>query len=455
MTLNREQKAAMTWVMENPTESAAILGGAGTGKSHVLLSILAALEQKTHVAAPTGIAAVNVNGTTLYKFLGAQLGFEGETMESVKRFALECLKDPKKRRKVAYLQHVHTLVIDEISMVHASFFRNMDTYLRVIRDAHQLPMGGIRVIMVGDFLQLPPVDKNKNSAPWDTIFVFETESWVKLNPRIFILEHSYRQEGDQRFFHLLKELRWGLLSSASKALLQRYVRKPPPSVGVPMSLMPKNDAVDAINKKHIDAIPQPLMSFKAMDTGAPHLLRDLRALPLVNLKVGAQVMLLKNLTLATGRTKLAPGQAPPPDRTLPNGAIGRVVGFSGEAGGPPGDPLVEFPTIGNVEAHVRLVRSEMFDVVEAMGERPVASRLQHPLVVAYAMSIHKAQGQTIASPIFTSTKDIFDPGMFYVLLSRAKSIEQLYLQELDVTKIFANEKAVAFMRQYETMPRVQ
>lgn len=168
-------------------------------------------------------------------------------------------------------------------------------------------------------------------------------------------------------------------------------------------------------------------------------------------------MLLKNLTVEKVKTaKTVDGQLVlvAEERILPNGAIGKVVGFTGGNENGTGFPEVEFPTIGNVPAHVRVIRPEMFDIVEIMNEPPVASRLQYPLVVSYAMSIHKAQGQTIACPIFTSTKDIFDAGMFYVLLSRAKTMDQLYLQELDTTKIFANEKAVAFMKQYETMPVV-
>lgn len=463
MPLNSAQTSAVQWIINNPTLSALITGGAGTGKSHVLREVLDELERHkvrtVHVTAPTGIAAVNVFGVTLYKFLGLQAGFEAMTPDQVVEYGKKFIKDPKWYAKRKTLEKVHTLVIDEISMLHAKFFRNMDTLLRIIKGRSREPFGGIRLIMVGDFLQLPPVEKGRNLDEAEPLFAFETENWVALNPHIFVLEDSFRQADDQRFFRLLKEIRWGVISEESKQLLKEYVRTLPVELGDKprMTLMPKNLDVDRINKEHIDAIQEPLMTFKGIDMGQAHLLREIRALPQIELKTGAQVMLLKNITIK--RPKVldlmdVDDDAPDAD-ILPNGAIGRVESFEGGTETSVGTPVVAFPTIGALAAHSRKIHMAQFDIVEVMGEKPLATRLQYPLIASYAMSIHKAQGQTIACPIITSTKEIFAAGQFYVLLSRAKSIDQLYLEDLDTSKIYAHPKAVAFMKTIETMPEIR
>ncbi len=459
MSLDPKQTFILQWILQNKRIPVWFTGGAGTGKSHLLRATLRAFE--THgirgvsVTAPTGIAAVNVGGVTLHKFLGIQMGFENMTTEQVREYAKAFKKDPKFANKWVSIRRVTILVIDEISMVHAKMFRNMDTLLRELRGRPDHPFGGIRLIMVGDFLQLPPVP-DKKDKPTDPLFVFETENWTTLDPHIFVLEHSFRQENDEPFFEVLNDIRWGKVTEKTKKALRACVRTLPEDyVGPRMTLMPRNDSVDMINKMHIDAIKEPLKVYTANDIGAAHLLKDIRALPRIELKKGAQVMLLKNINVKRARSMdMMMGDeeddAPPEVDILPNGAIGCVSGFDGETDTDPGSPKVDFPTIGNIAAHTRTLSIAMFDIVETMGEKPVATRMQLPLVASYAMSIHKAQGQTITCPIVTATSRIFGPGMFYVLLSRAQRLDQLYLDDLDLTKITTNAKAVAFMRALDT-----
>lgn len=458
MSLDPKQTFILQWIIKNTKKAVWVTGGAGTGKSFLLRAVLRAFETHTvrgvSVTAPTGIAAVNVSGMTLHKFLGIQMGFENMTTERVFEYAAAFVKDPKYSNKCKKIRSVNILVIDEISMVHAKMYKNMDTLLRAIRGRPRDPFGGVRLFMVGDFLQLPPVP-DKKDKPSDPLFVFETENWKTLDPQIFVLEHSFRQENDELFFEVLNEIRWGVVSEKTKKALRACVRTlPADHTGPQMTLMPRNDSVDRINKMHIDAINEPLKVYTANDFGPDHLLKDIRALPRIELKKGAQVMLLKNITIKRPRV-LDPMEededdAPPEVDILPNGAIGRVSGFEGESDMNPGSPQVDFPTIGNIEAHTRTLGVAMFDIVETMGEKPVASRMQLPLVASYAMSIHKAQGQTITCPIVTATSRIFGPGMFYVLLSRAQRLDQLYLDDLDLTKITTHPRAVAFMRALET-----
>src|SRR5688572_23991845 len=188
MALSTAQAAVRQWILTNPTQSLWATGGAGTGKSFVLRACLDAFAQRrfrgVHVSAPTGIAAVNVSGMTLHKFLGIQPGFENMSTEAVLEWVKTFKENPLNRFKLLKLRTVHTLVIDEISMVHAKFFMNMDTLLREVREQPRKPFGGVRLFMVGDFLQLPPVQDNKKAAasPDEPLFVFETENWRALDP---------------------------------------------------------------------------------------------------------------------------------------------------------------------------------------------------------------------------------------------------------------------------------
>src|SRR6185503_7052106 len=426
MALVGVQKDVLQWALTNPTKSAFITGGAGTGKSYLLRAVLEEVTRQgvkgVYVTASTGIAAVNVDGVTLYNLLGVRPGFENMKPHEVVKFAKGFLPNPDKdgaqpepwqRAKVYILNAIHTLVIDEISMVHALFFRNADIFLRIIRGeklikglkGSRVPFGGLRLLMMGDFLQLPPVAA-KDADEDDELFVFETVNWKSLEPDIFVLQHSFRQENDIRFFKMLNEIRWGMISDETRLLLQGCVRSLPDDyTGPRMTLMPVNADVDRINKMHIDGIEKPVQCFKAKDSGNGHLLRDLRALPSIELKEGAQVMLLKNITIKKQQPDIMDigdesggnnAALVKPD-IIPNRAMGMVIGFLGGTETAPEKVMVGFPDIGNVPSHDRPLGLEKFDIVETMDKPPVATRWQVPLIPSYAMSIHKSQGQTIVN----------------------------------------------------------
>lgn len=413
-------------------------GAGGCGKSwsiRRLVTDLIELGKNVFVTATTGVAAVNLSSgsdikvSTVHKFAGV-----GQATLDVKPLISKVKKSLAAKNWI----ECDILVIDEVSMLGGSFFQKLDTIAKTLRN-NNLPFGGIQLIMSGDFMQLSPVKD---------IWVFLTDEWDKLELVPFILETPYRYD-DMKFFEMLLRIRMGELTIQDSEILQARVKAnrkmhellaeltTQHNVGEiirPTMFYSKKCDVELFNKQELDKLPGELISFKAKD----EFIR-LKTLTIedytkildddmpssVSFKVGAQVMLRINLDV---------------DQGLVNGSRGVVSLIV------PGEALVVKFLNGKkvrVDLHARKYEDKNATVV----------RIQIPFVLAYAVSIHKAQGCTCDYAIIDIGDSIFSDGQAYVALSRCRNIEGLFISKFAPSKIKANFEAVEYDRKIKLLSR--
>ncbi|QRV74297.1 ATP-dependent DNA helicase PIF1 [Ceratobasidium sp. AG-Ba] len=450
ITLSYEQSQILQLVKEG--KNIFFTGSAGTGKSVLLREIIKALRKKhgksqdaVAITASTGIAACNIGGQTLHSFSGIGIG-EG-TPEALST------KIKKNKNALSRWLRCRVLIIDEVSMLDGDLFDRLARVACLIKKNNK-PFGGIQLIVTGDFFQLPPVMKNGQPK-----FAFEAEKWSECVERTFNLTKVFRQK-DPRFVDMLNEMRFGRLTPASIRTFHELARPIDDGDIDATELFPRREDVDRANNLRMAALPGREESFPARDGGAitdlaqrDKMLQNFMAPKDLVLKKDAQVMLLKNI-----------------DETLVNGTVGRVIGFYdatevdvGEKGEliqifAPEDrkklsstakakqkeqagPLKKYPLVEfRVPRGTRklLVMPESFKVELPNGEVQV-SRTQLPLILSWAMSIHKSQGQTL-DRVKVDCGRIFEKGQAYVALSRATSLEGLQVLNFDPKKVLAHDK---------------
>lgn len=432
MELNEAQAAAFAAVKRG--HNIFLTGPAGSGKSFLLQTILkwGALTGK-HIAvtALTGCAALllGFSAKTLHSWAGIGLGRDtGEKLaEAVKR-------SPSSK---ARWRKTSILIIDEISMMTPELFEKLDCIGKHVR-ASAAPWGGMQLVLCGDFLQLPPVVRGLSGETAIGRFAFESPAWKAAGLQAHALTKIERQT-DAAFQTLLNECRIGEPSPASIAVLQSRQHLDWKSRTIrPTLLFSRNADVDSINEKNIAALQKPLRMFDvrtAFDRSDPTLEvptgerlervlekldSDAPYMPHLELCVGAQVMLLFNKDIEAG---------------LVNGSRGVVIDFRPSDGVPivqflHGDPIA-------VEPHGW-----------ASADFPAVVRLQIPLRVAYAVTIHKSQGATLDCALVDIGSTTFEYGQAYVALSRVRNLESLYIWNLDASRIRAHPTVLRF---YETL----
>jgi hypothetical protein len=295
--LNREQQDVWDAVKEGL--SVAVTGVGGSGKTHLLKYMIARLDAKTtFVTAPTGIAAVPLGGTTLHSWAG--IGIDDLPVHELVWRATRNEKNWKDCR---------VLIIDEKSMMSGPLFDTLEEIARRIRRDDR-PFGGIQLVLSGDFLQLPPVAKNGRVA-----FAFETESWRQCINRMFVLREVFRQS-DLEFVKALNQIRMGNLGDHAKAVLEPCKNRVlDTSDGIePTMLYSTKKDTNAENLRRLELIREAPRTYKALyyTFGGTEIngLKKGIAVDTLTLKVGAQVMLVKNMS-----------------QTLVNGSRGVVVGW--------------------------------------------------------------------------------------------------------------------------------
>lgn len=398
-----------------------LTGSGGTGKSFVFNALFEYLDEKKFKYAKTaltGVAAINIKGSTLHSWLGCGLALE-PVDDIVKKISV--------RKKFLWrIKNVRAIFIDEISMCSAEFFDKVEQILRKVKGIDR-PFGGIQIILSGDALQLPPVfNKNQKKE-----FFFDSTAWKNGAFKAVYLKELVRQDSDKEFGQFLEKVRVGEAEDFS--VIEECFSKNESDMENPVYSFSKNQMVDDFNKENLDKIDQPLKTYYSKDKGTDHHIKALDknclAPPELDLKVGAQVMLLYNIDVENG---------------LCNGSVGVVKSLHYAF------VIVDFPHLKGVEIE-RKKWSIMEQEVSLSGEikyKEVAYREQIPLRLSWAISVHKSQSQTIPNLVIDCT-NFWENGQAYVALSRAQSRKGLCIKNFSSKDIKVDERCIEFYRQIE------
>lgn len=390
--------------MEHTDDHYFITGKAGTGKSTLLKLFTNTTKKNVVVLAPTGIAALNVRGQTIHSFFG----FPPRMMTN---------KDIKKSRYANMYKKVDTIIIDEISMVRADMIDNIDRFLRKNRE-YEWPFGGVQMIFFGDPFQLPPVIRNEEfhvlrEWEYESGYFFDAhvfESGFFFNP--IELTKIYRQS-EQYFIRLLDDVRLNRMDMESLGTFnERYV---PDHVRQPfqITVSPRNYNVDRINKEELHKINAPEVHYRAKIDGdfKSHLYPTD---DILTIKERAQVIFIKN----------------DPGKRFVNGSIAKVV-FCEE------DQItVQMEnTDGKLEEFAvermtwEILKYKLSDDRKKIKANVIGTFTQFPFKLAWAITVHRSQGQTFDEVIIDLGKGAFAPGQAYVALSRCRSFDGIYLTQ--------------------------
>ena len=383
-----------------------LTGAGGTGKSTQLRALIADMAGAQHrrrvsITAPTGVAALNVGGMTIHRFCGMLIG--PAAGQSNEEYFAQLQRDPRRSILAGFnrVRRCEVLVIDEISMLPGRQFEFVEFLFRRLRGRDE-PFGGCQVIATGDFLQLPPV-RTSETERYD--WAFQSPAWTAAEFRPFVLEKVRRQD-EPGFVRALADFRVGRVWGDSARILQSRVRSNPPST-MPR-LFTHNVQVDKWNNFQLSELPGEASVLHAEQSGPElqreFLTRNLLTPATLHLKPGALVMFTVN--------KNEPGQNEP---LFVNGQVGEVESVETDA------VLVKTKT-GAV------IRVERFTWRYDQQDEDSASFSQFPLRLAWAMTIHKAQGLTLDSA-YLDIRAAREPGQAYVAVSRVRSLAGLNFKE--------------------------
>lgn len=408
--LDKEQTAACD-AMECENNNFFITGKAGTGKSYLLNEFRKGTKKKLIVLAPTGISALNISGATLHSTFGYN-NLVNIDIDDISADAFR-LKDEKQR----ILKLVSTIVIDEISMVRSDVFAKMDKILKII-NGNKMPFGGKQIILFGDIFQLPPVVESKEveaylKRKFGGIYFFCTEAFQKGNFKFLELTINHRAREDEKFFALLNHVREGKTSSDDLDVLNSRVERDESLYDRYITLLPTKAEVEKINQDHIKQLDSPLYTYQAkitMNKNSNFTKRLESSFPIVEvlrLKVGVPAMMVSN----------------DKDHHWVNGTLGIIKDLS------------EDKIVIAIEGQDYVVYPEEFTEQEITYDdesgkiiyEDVCKVVQYPLVPAYAMTIHKAQGKTYRDIVCDISK-CFAYGQAYVALSRCTRLLGLHLR---------------------------
>ncbi len=412
-----DQKLAKDAILTG--SSVLLTGPAGTGKSALLANLRQELGSKLSICASTGIAALNVGGVTLHSWAGLGLGDR-------KASAIAGAISQARKKPYNNIMAARVLAIDEISMIDSRLFALTDQVFRKVRVVDE-PFGGVKLLLVGDFLQLPPVVKDR---PVEGRFAFNSQSWADARIQTHLLTTIIRQK-DADFAAALGEIRVGKASKQTlDVLFSRLNAHDPEPEKKPIVLDCRNRDVEAFNITELAKLPGNSQTFHAADTGWPEqiekLKRDCIAPTMLTLKVDARVMLLRNLDTENG---------------LVNGAMGRVKSIKH------GQVTVEFDC-------GQTVTPEPATWELKNGDDVLAARAQIPLRLAYAITIHKSQGMTL-DKVSAQLGDVFEHGQAYVALSRCRTLDGLFLKSFQPNRVTADPDALRFYDSGPWVPAVK
>jgi ATP-dependent DNA helicase PIF1 len=406
-------------LMEAAEEHAFITGRAGTGKSTLLRHYMSKTKRRVAVLAPTGLAAVNVGGQTIHSFFK----FPPRVLHPGDEKPL-----PRERRLFLELD---TIIIDEISMVRADVLDAIDRSLRLNRLRPEVPFGGVQVIAFGDLLQLAPVVQGELqdyfNESYETPYFFSAKVLAGCDWRLLELTRNYRQSKDPSFFELLTRLGHNEMTEEDLENLNgRLIPEDSSADHERVTLTATNAAAALINERRLASLPGETVIYRAITKGE----FDPSSCPTdesLSIKEGAQVILLRN----------------DPDRRWVNGDVGIV------------EHCTEAELLVRVREEVYSVTPVQWDrkryVFNAednrMGQETLGTFKQFPVKLAWAMTIHKSQGQTLKQVVVDLGRGAFAHGQTYVALSRCESLAGLWLQRpVRPNDILFDDRVLTFLK---------
>jgi ATP-dependent DNA helicase PIF1 len=437
--LSLEQEKSLDLFMKG--ENIFLTGPGGSGKSFLIKKMIELSRERKKVVtvcALTGCAALllDCSATTIHSWSGINYVSPVQTDESIIRRV-----SSKKYIKKSW-KEVDVLIVDEISMLSGRLFCLLNSIGKLIRKKSS-PFGGIQVIFLGDFFQLPPIGDAEDGQ-----FCFESDDWLSVFPleNHVVLKKIFRQN-DSQYVDILQEVRFGKLSKKSIETLNEYVGRDKDMSTVITKIFPIRKRVAYINKEMFEKLKTPIVKCELsihtdMQTIKEVIIPDtvlekcrmlttleieheveslikLHSLEPLELKLGAFVMCTKNVCL---------------DKKICNGSQGVITNFID------GRPQVTFSNGVLMTMREEMYQSETYPTI-AIG--------QVPLCLAWAITIHKIQGTTLEREQIDVGETIFEYGQTYVALSRVKSLDGLYLLNFNPSKIKANPKVVSFYTMLE------
>lgn len=388
-----------------------LTGSAGSGKTYLLnqyISYLSRHDIACAVTASTGIAATHMNGMTIHSWSG--IGIKNYIDEK----GFQQLEDKKYLWK--RFEKARVLIIDEISMLHASQLDMIEKVCRRFKRNNK-PFGGLQIILSGDFFQLPPIIKQNETN--ESGMIFNSNSWQVLNPAVCYIDEQHRQE-DNVLIEILNTIRENRIEEKHLNLLNERVGAQLKSGVKATKLYTHNINVDDINDVELSLIEKEERVLNMTSNGPEPLVELLKKSCLAHeklkLKIGAEIMCIKN-NFEAGYV---------------NGSRGKIIDFEGETG----NPIIELYNGRKIS-----LKPELWAIEE--DGKVKASISQIPLRLAWAITIHKSQGMSLDNALIDLSRT-FSYGMGYVALSRVRTLEGISLVGFNVDSLKVDPNVLEF-----------
>jgi ATP-dependent DNA helicase PIF1 len=411
-------------LMENSCQNIFITGRAGTGKSTLLKYFRHHTKKKIAVLAPTGVAAINVQGQTIHSFFKFKPSI---TLQSIK-------KNNEYDKKNIY-KKLDAIVIDEISMVRADLLDCVDKFLRLNGKTPEKTFGGVQMIFIGDLHQLPPVvtsqEKEIFCSQYKSPYFFSAQFFEHFKMEFIELEKIYRQQESQ-FISLLNSIRNKTTTDEDISLLNQRVNPEYRTEETYVYLTPKNVDAEAINEEKLSQLKGKMHRFQARIEGEFGK-EYYPTRSILNLKVGSQVMMVNNDY----------------KNRWVNGTMGKVLAIKRYDDAVA--VVVELEDGEEVKVYPYTWEIHRFFLkTGALQSEGIGSFTQFPLVLAWALTIHKSQGKTFNKVILDIGAGSFMPGQVYVALSRCTTFEGLILKKpIQKKHIWLDYEVVKFVTNFQ------